>query len=108
VRVSGGDPIYKAPLFHECIIGECRVVTSEGNERRSMMQLNLTGADGTWLQRPDNEGPFYQCERPGCYYHDHPRGLHELNTGWIRDAHRIEPKRQTGDELTEKDKEVWI
>jgi hypothetical protein len=106
--VFGGDPVFKAPMFHECIIGECCVVTSDGNERRSMMQLHIQRKDGTLLQRPFNDGPYYKCERPGCQIHEHPRGLHELNSRWVRDGGRNEPKKQTGDELTTKEQEVWI
>jgi hypothetical protein len=63
--------------------------------------LNILRPDGTLLQRPHNDGPFYRCNREGCYYHDHPRGLHELNSEWICDANterkRSEIKEAGGD-----------
>jgi len=107
-EVWGGEPVFKAPMFHECIISECHVITPDGNERRSMMQLHIQRPDGTMLQRPFNDGPYYKCERPGCQIHEHPRGLHELNSRWVRDSGKTEIKRKTGDELSQEDMEVWI
>ncbi|MCP4898901.1 MAG: hypothetical protein GY906_18165 [bacterium] len=106
--VSGGNAIFKAPMFHECIINQCHVVTSEGNERRSMMQLHIQRLDGVMLQRPFNDGPYYKCERRGCHYREHPVGLHELNSRWVRDGGKNEPKKQVGDELTPEEMEVWV
>lgn len=50
------------------------------------MSLVIFRQDGTLLERPFNDGPYYRCNRVGCHYHDHPRGLHEINTRWVTDA----------------------
>jgi hypothetical protein len=55
-----------------------------GGERRSRMQLIVARRDGALLQRPFNDGPHYVCEREGCFYHDNPRGLHEISSRWIQ------------------------
>ena len=87
--LTGGDDThpYRAHVSIECIIGQCP----------GRMGLVILRPDGTLLQRPDNEGPFYLCDRVGCYYHDHPRGLHELNSEWIQDTN-VSPKRHIAGE----------
>lgn len=84
-NVYGGDDAqpFRAHTSMPCIIGQCP----------GRMMLNILRNDGTLLERPYNDGPYYRCDRVGCYYHEHPRGLHELNSEWVRDAHR--PKKTT-------------
>ena len=88
----GGDDArpFRAHVSIDCFIGECP----------GQMGLNMLRPDGTLLQRPYNDGPFYRCNRVGCYYHDHPRGLHEINSDWIRDMDA--PKKRT--EIVEAEK----
>ena len=83
--VTGGDDAhpYRAHVDIECVIGQCP----------GRMRLNMLRADGTLLQRPFNDGPHYRCNRVGCLYHTHPRGLHELSSDWIADASA--PKKRT-------------
>jgi hypothetical protein len=66
------------------------------------MTLVLFREDGVFLQRPFNDGPYYRCERAGCFFHDHPRGLHEFNSEWIRTAGHFEPKIETDDDLKKR------
>ena len=79
-ELTGGHDAhpFKAQQEIECLIGECP----------GRMRLTIFRNDGTLLSRPFNDGPYYKCNRVGCHYHDNPRGLHEINTGWITDAHR--------------------
>ncbi len=86
----GGDDArpYRAHVSIDCIVGECP----------GRMQLNMLRADGTLLQRPFNDGPYYRCNRVGCYYSTHLRGLHTLNSEWVRDASA--PKKQTEIKVT--------
>lgn len=81
----GGDDAqpFRALQAISCIIGQCP----------GLMLLNILGEDGALLARPFNDGPYYRCNRVGCYYHEHPRGLHELNSTWIRDTNA--PKKRT-------------
>lgn len=78
----------RAKMFVPCPVTHCIVRMPNGYERHSRMQLHLIGRDGRQLIRPYNDGPYYQCERAGCEFHRHPRGLHEMNSEWIRDGHR--------------------
>jgi len=84
-EIQGGDDAtpFRAHVSIGCIVGECP----------GEMRLNMLRGDGALLQRPYNDGPYYRCNRVGCYYHDHPRGLHELNSEWVRDTHA--PKKRT-------------
>lgn len=79
----GGDQTHpaRAQMFIPCLINQCMT-----DGRRSRMQLILWREDGALLERPYNDGPYYRCEREGCYYRDHPRGLHEISSEWIRSA----------------------
>ena len=107
--VGGGDAQpYKAKVFIPCLINQCMVPDPAGGERRSRMQLITLRGDGALLQRPFNDGPHYKCERVGCEYHDHPRGLHELSSKWIRDADRWERKRKDGDNLPMEDRVTML
>jgi hypothetical protein len=86
----GGDDArpFRAHISIDCLITQCP----------GRMELNMLRADGTLLQRPFNNGPFYRCTRVGCYYQDHPRGLHTLNSEWVRDVNV--PKKQTEIKVT--------
>ena len=109
-QIYGGDdaqPV-RAKWFIPCFVTGCYVMDRDGNEIRSQMQLQLRRRDGVMLRRPFNDGPAYKCERVGCYFHEHPRGLHEINGEWIRDADRWERKRGEHDELTNNDMETMI
>jgi hypothetical protein len=75
---------FRAQAFIPCLINQCAVPMDDGTERPSRMQLIVARQDGAMLQRPFNDGPVYVCEREGCYYHDNPRGLHEINSRWIQ------------------------
>jgi hypothetical protein len=63
--------------------------------------------DGRVLERPFNDGPFYRCDREGCYWHDHIRGVHELNSEWVRDDHEG-PKKPQDKQDWEKQYEVLV
>ena len=80
VNIGGGEGAhpFRAQQIIPCLVGECP----------GHMALVIFRQDGTLLERPFNDGPYYRCTRVGCHYHDHPRGLHEINTAWITDAHR--------------------
>lgn len=98
-QVWGGDDAhpFRAQKFIPCLIGECP----------GLMHLVIFRPDGTLLQRPCNDGPHYRCERVGCFYHDNPRGLHELNSRWIRDEHLRKDKIETEQDI-ERKSEVLI
>lgn len=100
--VKGGydaDP-FRAKVFIPCLVSQCMVPDPAGGERRSRMQLITLRGDGALLQRPFNEGPYYKCERVGCYYRDNPRGIHEISTDYLRAYTPLEPKKKDGDDLT--------
>lgn len=78
LTIRDGDDArpFLAHVSIPCIITRCP----------GLMQLNTLRADETLLQRPFNDGPFYRCNRVGCHYHNHPRGVHEFNSEWICDT----------------------
>ncbi|MCK5644709.1 MAG: hypothetical protein KAJ19_28175, partial [Gammaproteobacteria bacterium] len=88
-HLRGGNDAhpYRAHVRIECIIGQCP----------GWMELVMLRRDGTLLHRPENDGPFYRCNRVGCHYHEHPRGLHEFSSEWIRDTSES-PKRHIAGE----------
>ncbi len=101
-EIRGGHDAapFRAKVFIPCLVSRCMVPNPAGGERRSRMQLITLREDGALLQRPFNEGPHYKCEREGCHYRDNPRGVHELNSEWIRAYTPLEPKKKDGDNLT--------
>ena len=88
----------KAKMLIPCPVTHCTVTMPNGFTRHSRMQLHLFDAKGHQLVRPYNDGPYYQCEREGCWFHDHPRGLHEFNSEWIRDGHRWDGDKHVRDD----------
>jgi hypothetical protein len=71
------------------------------------MALVIFRQDGALLERPFNDGPYYKCNRVGCYHHEHARGLNEINTRWVTDAHRAKDAiKEVGD--IERKKDVLI
>jgi hypothetical protein len=78
----------KAKMLIPCPVTHCTVTMPNGFTQHSRMQLHLYGPDGHMLRRPYDDGPYYRCEREGCEFRKHPRGLHEMNSEWIRDADR--------------------
>ena len=88
-RIDGGEQThpYKAPAETDCFIGACL----------GRMRLVMLRPDGTLLQRPDNDGPVYRCNRVGCYYHAHPRGVHEINPERLRGSGREKLEQEHGE-----------
>jgi hypothetical protein len=102
-EIRGGDLAngYRASVHIPCEISLCP----------GQFTLITTRNDGTLLERPYNDGPYYVCSRPGCYWREVPReangerpgrGLHEISHKWIVSDHEPRKKTESYSDLNEK------
>lgn len=108
-NIDGGEDAhpFRAQQVIDCPVTHCSVPRGDGTMRHSKLNLIVQLKDGTILQRPYNDGPFYVCEREGCEWYKHPRGVHELNIQWVTGATKHKTKRTTPQEV-KNDLEVMV